>query len=142
MKTLFLNVKLVGGLFLLAMLFGLLSACAANPAEAAPEDIEATAQDAGKTITLKVGQTLRVSLEGNPSTGYTWEMVAAQGAVLSPVGEPVFKAASDAIGAGGRMTLTFKADAAGEQALKLIYHRVWEKDVPAINTFEMKVVVK
>ena len=33
--------------------------------------VELTAGDAGKVINLQIGQTLGITLEGNPSTGYT-----------------------------------------------------------------------
>ncbi|MBM4429116.1 MAG: protease inhibitor I42 family protein, partial [Chloroflexi bacterium] len=42
----------------------------------------------------------------------------------------------------GKMTLRFTGVAAGQTALKLIYHRSFEKDVPPVKTFEVTVVVK
>jgi len=98
-------------------------------------------QDAGKTIHLLKGERLVVTLEGNPTTGYTWEMAQTDEIVLSIAGEPEFKADSNLIGAGGKISLVFKAEFDGQQDLKLVYHRPWEKDVPPEKTFEVTVVV-
>ena len=92
-------------------------------------------------INLQIGQTLGITLEGNPSTGYTWEMEPVEQPILSQVGEPVVKPNSNLIGAPAMLSFTFKADANGTQLLRLIYHRPWEKDVPPVNSFDVTVVV-
>lgn len=104
-------------------------------------DLSLTAVDAGRSVWLKPGQILKITLEGNPSTGYTWEVLPAESAVLTQVGEPEFKASSNLIGAPGMMTINLKATAEGRQNLKLVYHRTWEKDVPPTVSFEISVVV-
>lgn len=102
-----------------------------------------TEKDTGKTVTLKLGDTLWVQLEGNPSTGYNWEPANTDSKILTIVGEPEFIAQNkDLVGSGGTVSLRFKATAAGQEPLKLIYHRSWEKDVAPLQTFEVSIVVK
>jgi len=53
--------------------------------------------DLGNDFQLNVGDALVVTLEGNPSTGYTWAVEADANAVLELSGEPVFTAGSDQV---------------------------------------------
>ena len=99
-------------------------------------------QDSGKTVELHAGDKLEVSLKGNPTTGYQWEMAAVDAAILKLVGEPEFNPDSGALGAGGKVTLRLIAVAVGQTTLQLIYHRSFEKNVPPIKTFKATVVVK
>jgi inhibitor of cysteine peptidase len=113
------------------------SACASNAVEH-----QLTAANANQTIESKVGDTLVVELEGNPTTGYTWEAVELDQAVLEQVGEPEYNAESDLLGAPGVIILRFKAVGPGQTLLKLVYHRPWEQDVPPEETFEVMIAVK
>jgi inhibitor of cysteine peptidase len=99
-------------------------------------------KDAGTTIHVKQGSLLNVTLEGNPTTGYTWEVAPGAGAGLEQQGEPEFKADSSALGSGGMMTLQFKAAQTGTTDLKLIYHRTFEPNAAPLQTFEVTIVVE
>lgn len=100
-----------------------------------------TATDAGSTVTLKVGDVLEVDLEGNPTTGYTWEPAPGGGALLILQGEAEFKANTKAMGSGGIITLRLKAVQAGKMKLKLVYHRTFEPNIPPAKSFEVELVV-
>jgi len=97
--------------------------------------------DAGKTVTLTVGDTLEVTLEGNPSTGFTWEAASLDTSILKQVGEPAFTPVSTLVGASGQVTLRFEAVGSGETTLHLIYHRSWETGVAPTRTFAVTVQV-
>lgn len=99
-------------------------------------------EDAGRTVELRAGDSLEVTLVGNPTTGYMWEVGSVDAAVLTQVGEPEFKADSDLIGAPGTITLRFEAVAPGETDLQLVYRRPWEEGVAPLETFEATIVVK
>lgn len=101
-----------------------------------------TKADAGKTITVKSGETFNIVLDGNPTTGFTWEVAPESSAPVALQGEPAFKAESSAVGAGGQLTLTFKATAAGQGLLKLLYHQPWEQTTPPADTFEVNLTVQ
>jgi len=124
----------------ITVIFGLLltalSACGAT------NEVNLDAGDDGSQVEINAGQTLVVSLEGNPTTGYTWEAAELDDQVLRQVGETEFKPDSDAIGAGGVQTLRFEAMNSGQTTLKLVYHRPWEEDVEPAEIFSVQVVVR
>jgi inhibitor of cysteine peptidase len=99
-------------------------------------------EDAGSTVELRVGDTMEVVLDGNPTTGFSWETAAVDASVLKQLGEPQFEPASNLIGSGGEFTFRFEAVASGQTLLQLLYHRPWEKDVPPEKTFEVTVIVQ
>jgi len=122
------------------VMLGLLCACStASPAGSTRQFTEA---DDGNSIELHVGDTLEVTLPGNPSTGFQWEISNAGMAVLRSSGEPEFQSSRSALGSTGKITLRFEAVMTGQMELKLIYHRPFEKDVPPAQTFELSVTVK
>ena len=105
------------------------------------DQVDLTETDSGKTIEMKVGSCLNVVLEGNPTTGYTWEITSKDSPVLKKVKAPEFKPQSKLIGSGGKFTFQFKAARSGKAALKLVYHRSWEKKVPSERTFQLNITV-
>lgn len=81
--------------------------------------------DAGTTVALDEGATLRIELEGNPTTGFEWEVSAVDEAILR-FEDSDFDPDSDADGSGGIVTLEFEAVGAGATLLELIYRPPWE----------------
>ena len=122
--------------FVVLMSTVLLSSCAGAPATTYSKS------DRGKTITVNVGDTFMITLEGNPTTGYAWEALPDSAGILSMVGDPDYDSSSKLVGSGGMYTFTFKADAVGETTLELIYHRSFEQGVDPIETFQLTVDVK
>ncbi len=116
--------------------FAFIAACGAPSARTITE------QEAGKTIEVSKGETITILLEGNPTTGYTWELASGDLSILKQVGEPAFTPDSQAAGSGGKVSLKFEAVATGKGVLQLVYHRPFEKDEPPVRTFEATVVVK
>jgi inhibitor of cysteine peptidase len=96
----------------------------------------------GQTITVKAGEVIEVSLAGNPTTGYNWYAVNLDETILTQSGEADFKSDSSAIGSGGIITNSFKAEAAGTTTLTLEYKRSWEEGVEPIQVFTITVVVE
>lgn len=108
-----------------------------------PREVHLTAADNGGTIELKEGQVVSITLEANPTTGYTWEVVEPlDEQVVRQVGEIEFKPESEAIGAGGVQIIRFEIVNAGQTALKLVYHRPWETDVEPLETFSIHVIAR
>jgi inhibitor of cysteine peptidase len=128
--------KIIRIIVLFGLLLTALSACGAS------NEVNLDAGDDGSQVELKAGQTLIVSLEGNPTTGYTWEAAELDEQVLRQVGEAEFKPDSDAIGAGGIQTLRFETVNSGQTTLNLVYHRSWETDEEPAETFSVQVVVR
>ncbi len=109
-----------------------------------PNEIHLTEKggDCGSKVELNTGDTLVLSLEGNPTTGYVWEVESNDPAVIKPTGEPEFNPDSSAIGAGGTYTFRFTAVAKGQDALRLIYHQPYDKNAPETKSCEVTVNVK
>ena len=100
-----------------------------------------TYADSGSTITLHPGETLEIVLQGNPTTGYTWEVKTGAEALLKQQGEPTFTPDSKALGSEGRMTFRFDVVAVGKGSLVLLYRRTFEPEVRPLRTFGIRVVV-
>lgn len=97
--------------------------------------------DNGKNITLNKGDSLAVSLPGNITTGYTWEMLPMNPAVLAYAGEPEMTPNSQVLGSGGTIVLRFRATDAGQADLELVYRKSSETTLPE-KTFTVHVTVK
>ena len=95
----------------------------------------------GGTMEVAVGGSFDVVLAGNPTTGYRWELESCDAAIVQPGAEPDYAVDSDLIGAGGKYTFRFKALAAGQTQIKLIYRRSFEKGVPPIKTYTLTISV-
>ncbi len=104
--------------------------------------ITLTSADNGKTIDAVVGDKITVTIEGNPTTGFTWETEQLNSAQLQQLGEPEYTAASNLLGAAGTYVFTFKVVGTGDFSLRLIYHRTWEAGVPPEQTFEVTINAK
>jgi inhibitor of cysteine peptidase len=108
------------------------------------EQLELTAADNGKTVAAVVGQTIVISLEGNITTGYGWQTAELGGQAVESLGKPAYVTrphAAGIVGVGGTFTFRLKAVRPGTSALKLIYVRPWEKDVPPEKTFAVTIKV-
>ena len=95
-----------------------------------------------KPILVTVGQEFEITLPSNPTTGYRWAIDQAPDARLVRVLKSYYKRSdSKLMGAGGNMTWTFKALAAGQTEMKLKYARPWEKMEPPAQSTNYVVVI-
>jgi inhibitor of cysteine peptidase len=72
----------------------------------------------GTRVSLQAGDKLRVTLRGNPSTGYTWKVLSVDRSILKP-GVWSYRPGGGAPGAGGLETRSFMALKPGTTRLKL-----------------------
>jgi inhibitor of cysteine peptidase len=129
---------------ILSLATGVATGCTSANASAGPLELAQT--DNGKAFTVKVGDEIQVVIPGNVTTGYAWITALSDkdAALLVLQGEPAYaEEATDAqvVGAGGVYTFTFKATAAGQATLKLVYERSWESGAPE-QTFEVEITVE
>lgn len=107
-----------------------------------------TADDNGKSYTVSVGDTITVVLEGNPTTGYTWEsdLLATGFATLILLDdEPLYTPAetdSQIVGGGGTFTFDFQAITAGPAEIKLKYWRPFEPETEPLETFSVDLTIE
>lgn len=107
----------------------------------ATSEVSITRRDNGRQVELNRGQTLIVSLSGNPSTGYLWQLGEVDEHILQQT-EAKFEQKSDRVGASGLQIFYYKAIGTGETVLKLVYRRPWEKNVEPLETFYVQVIVR
>lgn len=101
-------------------------------------------KDNGTTLTAMVGQDIVMSLAGNPTTGYSWDVKDIKGDAVERVGEVKYKADAHPpgmVGVGGGFTAKFKAAKPGKATVTLEYRRPWEKNAKAAETFEVTISV-
>jgi len=92
------------------------------------------------TINVTTGRFLVITLEGNPTTGYTWEVTEPlDELVLEQIGGIVDVPESDLMGAPSKQIATFEVVGAGNATIKMVYHRPWETDVEPVDTFTLNV---
>ena len=98
--------------------------------------------DDGSQVALEVGQTLVLSLDSNPTTGYQWEIAELDEAILRETGHE-YKADQPVVtGSGGKDVWRFQARTSGSTTLSLEYRRPWEEGVEPIHIFSAEVVVR
>jgi len=107
------------------------TAPAGAPSPPLPGTAAVVVADPAATTELVPGQLLRIELEGNPSTGYRWDVDGelppqleavdglADGPAMDPAGPP-------RVGAPRPQWLHFRAVAPGQAELRLRWHRPWE----------------
>ncbi|HID20327.1 MAG TPA: hypothetical protein EYP28_05265 [Methanophagales archaeon] len=92
------------------------------------------------TINVTTGRFLVITLEGNPTTGYTWEVTEPlDELVLRQIGGIVDVPESDLIGAPSKQIATFEVVGAGNATIKMVYHRPWETEEEPLDTFTLNV---
>ncbi|HAJ38685.1 MAG TPA: hypothetical protein DCL15_23710 [Chloroflexi bacterium] len=97
-----------------------------------------TTADNGGAVQVAAGGQVEVTLPGNPTTGYVWQVIANDESILRPLGSS-FTPATDAVGAGGAETFTFQVMAPGVVDLELVNSRPWETDVEPAQTFAVTI---
>jgi len=110
------------------------------------KEVKLDASANGRQVELQKGQTLVITLESNPTTGFRWEVLELEEDILQQMGDPEFKVSDPREppppGAGGWETWRFEATNAGQTALKLVYRRPWEEGEEPLETFSLQVVVR
>lgn len=79
---------------------------------------------------VQTGDLFSVSLNGNPTTGYTWHYTIENKDIASGILEEIVPD-SDLIGAGSTFTWTLKALKPGETRILFKYYRDWEGESSA-----------
>jgi inhibitor of cysteine peptidase len=96
----------------------------------------------GRSIELRVGDGVKLSLDENPTTGYRWEFVTKPEPVCVMVSDLYIANQGGAVGSGGVHDWAFRAVSVGTGTVNLAYRRPWEKDTPPGQTFKLTIVVK
>lgn len=102
-----------------------------------------TEADSGKTLEVSAGKQFTITLRGNQTTGYVWQMAKGTNSkIVKKISDVYTSDNTGLVGAGGDHVWTFKAIAAGETIITLNYLRLWEKPVVPANTLKYKIKVQ
>ncbi len=93
------------------------------------KSFELSQKDSGTKLQVAPEDEIVISLESNPTTGYSWsEATASQNNGVLQLIAKDYTSESDAIGSGGVETWTYKAVKPGKADLELDYLRPFEPD--------------
>jgi inhibitor of cysteine peptidase len=97
--------------------------------------------DSQSTAYAIAGDTVIITLEENPTTGYSWNMTYSEGLKLK---EDVYAEASinaELVGAPGYHTWIFEVTDMGKQNISAIYIRPWQEITGAEDSYELTIDV-
>jgi inhibitor of cysteine peptidase len=137
----------VAGLyFVSAALVGayLASASVVSHAEAAeaPRTVQSLSEtDNGRTIDLRPGDKIEITLPENATTGYRWAIDRYDEALFEAVStEPRYEA--KAVGSGGEVAFVFQANKIGAGEIALKHWRHFEGESSVTRRFRVRLRVK
>lgn len=96
----------------------------------------------GKTITLKRGDKLVVSLGANATTGYSWRVDTLNRARVRLLGNRYVPTKPIEVGSGGTAILTFLAVRRGRAPLELVYMQAGNPAAKPTKRFALTLVVR
>ncbi|KUK61653.1 MAG: putative pprotein [Methanoculleus marisnigri] len=136
---------LIAGLLALCLLG---AGCTSQPAE--QQNVTATPTPAeeyvfnetnnNETVTLPVGSEITISLDENPTTGYSWNVTSSAG--LSYVNDTYIAPETGLMGAGGVHVWEYLAAETGTGEFSAIYTRSWENVTGNETTFSMAFTIE
>jgi inhibitor of cysteine peptidase len=111
-------------------------------AEEAPKTMVSLAEkDNGRTIDVRPGETVQVTLPENATTGYRWAIDHYdQDSIEAVSTEPHYPA--KAVGSGGEVAFSFKAKKNGNGEIALKHWRQWEGDASVTARFRVQLHVQ
>jgi inhibitor of cysteine peptidase len=104
---------------------------AKTAATAASKDVRLNAGDNGKTVQVAVGGTVTLTLESNPTTGFSWTRVEDVDKSILKLEKNDYKQNANPggmVGVGGRTTIVYRALKSGKAKIDLTYMQPWEPD--------------
>ncbi len=93
-----------------------------------------------ETVTLPVGSEITISLDENPTTGYSWNVTSSAG--LEHVNDTYIAPETGLVGAGGVHVWEFLAAEEGSAEFSAIYKRPWENETGDETTFSMAFIIE
>jgi predicted secreted protein len=91
------------------------------------------------------GQEFEIRLQGNPTTGYGWQVTEIDAQKVQMLAEDYVEHKQEdqpIVGAGGTYIFRFRASAEGQTRIVIVYQRPWEKDVDPLRTYTLDLTVR
>ncbi|HEY7270565.1 MAG TPA: protease inhibitor I42 family protein [Dehalococcoidia bacterium] len=97
--------------------------------------------DNGRTRDIRQGETVRITLPENATTGYRWAVDQVDESVIEALAsEPHY--APSGVGSGGEIPFLFRAKAGGAGEIVLKHWRHWAGDSSIIDRFRIQLRVQ
>ncbi len=97
--------------------------------------------DNGRTVDVRVGESVRINLPENATTGYRWAIDRYDEEFIGALAtEPRYTA--NAIGSGGQVAFIFRGKKVGTGEIVLKHLRHWEGDSSVTNRFRIRLNVR
>ena len=97
----------------------------------------------GNAIKAGIGDNFTITMESNPTTGYSWQVAGELDSdLVQLVGSKFVPGETSRIGAPGKEEWVFKAIGEGKTTVSFNYVRPWEKDVIPARTDSFDIVIK
>jgi inhibitor of cysteine peptidase len=109
---------------------------------AAEATITVTKEQAGRELTLQVGNILRIELPGKGGTGYLWVLQDTFAPYLKLLDQATQKVGEHRPGSPVMQVWRFKAEKPGATEIKLAYYRPWEGVGKAVEHFRVKLRIE
>ena len=122
------------------VLCGALSTVSCAMDTAPSTELKLTQADHNRTVSVVVGATVSIELQGTPGTGYGWQVQPMSSDVLHHSDTKATQSASMP-GATQTTQLNFRAVRPGESVVQLHYARPWEKAQPPLKEFSVRIRV-
>jgi inhibitor of cysteine peptidase len=98
-------------------------------------------KDNGRTVDIRLGETVRVTLPENATTGYRWAIDRYDEEFVEALAtEPRYPA--NAVGSGGEVAFVFQGKKIGTGEIALKYWRHWEGDSSVTTRFRIRLHVQ
>ena len=98
--------------------------------------------DNNRTVDIRLGDTARISLPENATTGYCWTIDHYDKQYISALAtEPHYTADGIGVGSGGNVTFIFQGKKIGIGEIALKHWRSWEGDSSIIARYHSKLNV-
>ena len=95
----------------------------------------------GAAIVLKQGEALRVTLPGDPKSGYFWEVDKFDKDILIQAGHAVFVPNTDPGTKGGFYYFTFSVAGSGICPLRIVYRHAHDRVKKPLKVFQVLVTI-
>ena len=98
----------------------------------------------GKTVLFARNQKFSLELDLHADGGYQWDCQISDTTIARMDGSPSYRPKNPGVLVGGMTveTVYYRTINTGRCTITLVEHRVWEKDVPPINTVLFGVLVE
>ena len=113
-----------------------------SPLVAGDENVTLRQEHNGQTLTLKVGETVRLELPGSGGTGFSWYLEHFDSGYLDLVSQETENASpGNLVGAAVVHIWRFRAQKVGQTNITLAYYRQWEGSKTATKHFLLNISI-